>query len=222
MKSLKIAPSILSADFSRLKDEIQAVEAAGADWLHVDVMDGHFVPNITIGPVVVEWVRKVTKIPIDVHLMITDPDKYAPEFIKAGADWISVHPDTCPNPNATLNKIRDLGAKSSIAVNPDVSLKKVEGCFSDIDMVLMMTVFPGFGGQAFIPDVLPKIEEVRKRIDQSRLAILVEVDGGIKTDNIDRVCRAGAEVIVSGSGIFKTPNYADTIRRMREATADCS
>ena len=222
MKSLKIAPSILSADFSRLKDEIQAVEAAGADWLHVDVMDGHFVPNITIGPVVVEWVRKVTKIPIDVHLMITDPDKYAPEFIKAGADLISVHPDTCPNPNATLNKIRDLGAKSSIAVNPDVPLKKVEGCFSDIDMVLMMTVFPGFGGQAFIPDVLPKIEEVRKRIDQSRSAILVEVDGGIKTDNIDRVCRAGGEVIVSGSGIFKTPNYTDTIRRMREATADCS
>lgn len=222
MKSLKIAPSILSADFSRLKDEIQAVEAAGADWLHVDVMDGHFVPNITIGPVVVEWVRKVTKIPIDVHLMITDPDKYAPEFIKAGADWISVHPDTCPNPNATLKKIRDLGAKSSIAVNPDVPLKKVEGCFSDVDMVLMMTVFPGFGGQAFIPDVLPKIEEVRKRIDQSRLAILVEVDGGIKTDNIDRVCRAGGEVIVSGSGIFKTPNYTDTIRRMREATADCS
>ncbi|HVR16110.1 MAG TPA: ribulose-phosphate 3-epimerase [Candidatus Limnocylindrales bacterium] len=222
MKSLKIAPSILSADFSRLKDEIQAVEAAGADWLHVDVMDGHFVPNITIGPVVVEWVRKVTKIPIDVHLMITDPDKYAPEFIKAGADWISVHPDTCPNPNATLKKIRDLGAKSSIAVNPDVPLKKVEGCFSDVDMVLMMTVFPGFGGQAFIPDVLPKIEEVRKRIDQSRLAILVEVDGGIKTDNIDRVCRAGGEVIVSGSGIFKTPNYTDTIRRMREATAHCS
>ena len=222
MKSLKIAPSILSADFSRLKDEIQAVEAAGADWLHVDVMDGHFVPNITIGPVVVEWVRKVTKIPIDVHLMITDPDKYAPEFIQAGADWVSVHPDTCPNPNATLNKIRDLGAKSSIAVNPDVPLKKVEGCFSDIDMVLMMTVFPGFGGQAFIPDVLPKIEEVRKRIDQSRSAILVEVDGGIKTDNIDRVCRAGGEVIVSGSGIFKTPNYTDTIRRMREATADCS
>jgi len=221
MKSLKIAPSILSADFSRLKDEIQAVEAAGADWLHVDVMDGHFVPNITIGPVVVEWVRKVTKIPIDVHLMITDPDKYAPEFIKAGADWISVHPDTSPNPNATLNKIRDLGAKSSIAVNPDVPLRKVEGCFSDIDMVLMMTVFPGFGGQAFIPDVLPKIEEVRKRIDQSRSAILVEVDGGIKTDNIDRVCRAGGEVIVSGSGIFKTPNYTDTIRRMREATANC-
>jgi len=214
---MKIAPSILSADFSRLKDEIQAVEAAGADWLHVDVMDGHFVPNITIGPVVVEWVRKVTKIPVDVHLMITDPAKYAPEFIKAGADWVSIHPETCANPNATLRKIRDLGAKASIAVNPDVPLSRVERCFADIDMILMMTVFPGFGGQAFIPDVLPKIEEVRKLLDQRKLSILVEVDGGIKADNIERVVRAGAEVIVSGSGIFKTPNYAETIRQMRRA-----
>src|SRR5215212_6226627 len=142
MPTIKIAPSILSADFSRLKDEIQAVEAAGADWLHVDVMDGHFVPNITIGPVVVEWVRKVTTIPLDVHLMITDPDKFAPEFIKAGADWISVHPDTCANTNATLSKLRDLGAKVSIAVNPDVSLSKVEKYVTNIDMILMMTVFP--------------------------------------------------------------------------------
>jgi ribulose-phosphate 3-epimerase len=216
MQSIKIAPSILSADFSCLRDEIQAVEAAGADWLHVDVMDGHFVPNITIGPVVVEWVRKVTTIPVDVHLMITDPDKYAPEFIKAGADWISVHPDTCPNPHATLARIRELGAKASIAVNPDVPLKKVEGCFTDIDMVLMMTVFPGFGGQAFIPDVLPKINEARKLIDQRKLAVLVEVDGGIKADNIDRVVNAGGEVIVSGSGIFKTPDYTETIRQMRQ------
>jgi ribulose-phosphate 3-epimerase len=216
---MKIAPSILSADFSRLKDEIQAAEAAGADWLHVDVMDGHFVPNITIGPVVVEWVRKVTAIPLDVHLMITDPDKYAPEFIKAGADWISIHPDTCIDPNATLQKIRQLGAKASIAVNPDVALDKVEGCFRDIDMVLMMTVFPGFGGQAFIPEVLPKIAEVRKIIDERRLPVLVEADGGIKTDNIARVVSAGAEVIVSGSGIFKTPDYAATIRQMRQAAA---
>ena len=214
---MKIAPSILSADFSRLKDEIQAVEAAGADWLHVDVMDGHFVPNITIGPVVVEWVRKVTKIPVDVHLMITDPDKYAPEFIKAGADWISIHPETCGNPSATLRKIRDLGAKASIAVNPDVPLNKVERCFAEIDMILMMTVFPGFGGQTFIADVLPKIEEVRKLLDRRKLSILVEVDGGIKADNIERVVRAGAEVIVSGSGIFKTPDYAETIRQMRRA-----
>ncbi|HZD40142.1 MAG TPA: ribulose-phosphate 3-epimerase [Terriglobales bacterium] len=217
MASLKIAPSILSADFSRLKDEIQAVESGGADWLHVDVMDGHFVPNITIGPVVVEWVRKVTAIPVDVHLMITDPDKYAPAFIKAGADWVSVHPDTCPDPRATLHKIRELGAKASIAVNPDVPLKNVEGCFSDIDMVLMMSVFPGFGGQDFISDVLPKIEEARQLIERRNLPILVEVDGGIKVDNIGLVCRAGGEVIVSGSGIFKTPNYTDTIRRMRQA-----
>jgi ribulose-phosphate 3-epimerase len=217
MQSIKIAPSILSADFSCLRDEIRAVEAAGADWLHVDVMDGHFVPNITIGPVVVEWVRKVTTIPVDVHLMITDPDKYAPEFIKAGADWISIHPDTCKNPNATLQKIRQLGAKASVAVNPDVPLRKVEHCFADVDMILMMTVFPGFGGQAFIPDVLAKITEARKLLDQRKLSILLEVDGGIKVDNIDRVVNAGAEVIVSGSGIFKTPNYAETIRQMRKA-----
>jgi ribulose-phosphate 3-epimerase len=217
MQPMKIAPSILSADFSRLKDEIQAVEAAGADWLHVDVMDGHFVPNITIGPVVVEWVRKVTTVPVDVHLMITDPDKYAPDFIKAGADWVSIHPDTCKNPNATLNKIHELGAKASVAVNPDVPLIKVEHCFADVDMILMMTVFPGFGGQAFIPDVLSKIEEVRKFIDQRKFAVLIEVDGGIKADNIARVIQAGGEVIVSGSGIFKTPDYADTIRQMRQA-----
>ena len=219
MPALKIAPSILSADFSRLKDEIQAVEAAGADWLHVDVMDGHFVPNITIGPVVVDWVRKVTTIPVDVHLMITDPDKYAPEFIKAGADWISIHPDNCANPNAALKKIHQLGAKTSVAVNPDVPLSKVEGCFSDIDMLLMMTVFPGFGGQAFIADVLPKITEARNIIAQRRLPILIEVDGGIKTDNIARVVQAGGNVIVSGSGIFKTSNYADTMRQMRQAVA---
>jgi ribulose-phosphate 3-epimerase len=217
MNAMKIAPSILSADFSRLRDEIQAVEAAGADWLHVDVMDGHFVPNITIGPVVVESIRKVTKIPLDVHLMITDPDKYAPEFIKAGADWVSIHPDTCANPNVSLRKIRERGAKASVAVNPDVSLEKVEGCFPEIDMILMMTVFPGFGGQAFIPDVLPKIEQVRRIVDQKKLPILVEADGGIKADNIERVVRAGAEVIVSGSGIFKTADYKSTIRQMRAA-----
>ncbi len=214
---MKIAPSILSADFSRLKDEIQAVEGAGADWLHVDVMDGHYVPNITIGPVVVESIRKVTRLPLDVHLMITDPDRYAPEFIKAGADWVSIHPETCKEPKATLKKIRDLGAKASIAVNPDVPLKKVEDYFPDIDMVLMMTVFPGFAGQAFIEDVLPKITAARRQIKENGLLVLVETDGGIKADNIGRVVKAGAEVIVSGSGIFKTPDYKATIGKMRKA-----
>ena len=217
MNALKIAPSILSADFSRLKDEIHAVEIAGADWLHVDVMDGHFVPNITIGAVVVESIRKVTRIPLDVHLMITDPDKYGPEFIKAGADRVSIHPETCANPSRSLQKIRELGAKASIAVNPDVALENVVNYLTEIDMILMMTVFPGFGGQAFIPDVLPKIERIRRIIDQRKLPVLVEADGGIKVDNIDRVVRAGAEVVVSGSGIFKTPDYAETIHRMRTA-----
>src|ERR671919_576437 len=168
MNRLKIAPSILSSDFSRLKDEIQAVEAAGADWLHVDVMDGHFVPNITIGPVVVKSIRRVTTIPLDVHLMITDPDKYAPEFIKAGADWISIHPNTTKNLSKSLQKIRELGAKAAIAVNPDIGIEAVEGCFPDIDMILMMTVFPGFAGQAFIADVLPKIEQVRNQIEKEK------------------------------------------------------
>lgn len=213
---MKIAPSILSADFSCLRDEIQAVEAAGADWLHIDVMDGHFVPNITIGPVVVEWVRKVTDLPLDVHLMITDPDRFAPEFIKAGADWVSIHPETCKDLRASLKGIRELGAKPSLAVNPDVPLEKIEPYFSEIDMLLLMTVFPGFAGQAFIEDVLPKIEKTRRLVRERKLGFLVEADGGIKVDNIQRVVRAGAEVIVSGSGIFKTPDYAATIRTMRE------
>ena len=216
-RHIDIAPSILSADFSCLGDQIKAVERGGAGVLHVDVMDGHFVPNITVGPVVVESVRKVTKMPLDVHLMITDPDIYGPEFIKAGADWISIHPDTSKNPNASLQKIRELGAKAAIAVNPDVAIENVANCFAYIDMILMMTVFPGFAGQAFIADVLPKIEQVRKIIDSGKLPILVEADGGIKADNINLVVRAGAEVIVSGSGIFKTPSYHETLRRMRQA-----
>ena len=218
MKAIKIAPSILSADFSRLKEEIRAAEEAGADWLHVDVMDGHYVPNITIGPVVVEWVRKATRLPLDVHLMITDPDKYGPEFIKAGADWVSIHPETCKNPGASLARIRELGARASVAVNPDVPLEQVEGLLPHADMFLMMTVFPGFAGQAFIESVLPKITQLKKRIEQKKLPVLVEADGGIKADNIGRVVEAGAEVIVSGSGIFKTPDYAATIRKMRAAS----
>lgn len=217
---VKIAPSILSADFGRLAEEIRAVEAAGADWIHVDVMDGHYVPNITIGPVVVEWVRKVTRLPLDVHLMITDPDRYAPEFIKAGADWVSIHPETCRDLKASLGKIRELGAKASIAVNPDMPLDGgLEDYLPDADMLLMMTVFPGFAGQAFIADVLRKIEQARRMVRERRLGILIEADGGIKGDNIGAVAAAGAEVIVSGSGIFRTPDYAATIRNMRKAVS---
>jgi len=215
--AIKIAPSILSSDFSRLGEEIRAVEEAGADWLHIDVMDGHYVPNITIGPVVVEWVRKVTALPLDVHLMITDPDKFAPEFIKAGANWVSIHPETCKDPRASLKRIRELGARASIAVNPDVSLESVAGLFPEIDMVLMMTVFPGFAGQAFIEDVLPKISKARALVAERKLPVFIEADGGIKADNVGRVVEAGADIIVSGSGIFKTHNYADTIRRMRQS-----
>ena len=214
---IRIAPSILEADFGRLADQIALVEAAGVELLHLDVMDGHFVPNLSLGVPVVAGIERHTDLPLDVHLMITDPDKYAQEFIKAGADWVSIHPDTCADPNATLRKIRQLGAKASIAVTPDVPLSKVARCFDDVDMILMMTVFPGFGGQAFIPDVLPKITAVRKLIDARKPGVLIEVDGGIKTDNIATVVHAGGEVIVSGSGIFKTPNYADTIRQMRQA-----
>ena len=217
MGSIKIAPSILSADFSRLADEIQAVQRAGADWLHLDVMDGHYVPNITIGPIVVEWIRKATDLPLDVHLMISDPDKYVTEFIKAGANWISVHPETCKDLKTSLRRIRELGARASIAVNPDVDLDRVEGNLDDIDMILIMTVFPGFGGQAFIGEVLPKIARARDLVRKKGLPILIEADGGIKTDNISHVLQAGAEVIVSGSGIFKTPNYAETIGKMRKA-----
>ncbi|NIO11765.1 MAG: ribulose-phosphate 3-epimerase [Deltaproteobacteria bacterium] len=212
---MKIAPSILSADFSRLRDEVEAVQAAGADWLHLDVMDGHFVPNITIGPVVVEWIRKVTDLPLDVHLMITDPDKYAPEFIKAGADWISIHPETSPDPQKCLTTIRELGAKASIAVNPDIPMERVENHFPHIDMLLLMTVFPGFGGQAFMEEVLPKIEQCSEALRQKGLSVPIEADGGIKSDNIHRVVQAGAEVIVSGSGIFKSSDYSETIRQMR-------
>jgi ribulose-phosphate 3-epimerase len=214
---MKIAPSILSADFSRLGVEIAAVERGGADWIHVDVMDGHFVPNLTIGPVVLESIRKVTKLPMDVHLMITDPDKYAPEFIKAGADSVSIHPDTCGDPIESLRNIRALGAKASVAVNPDVALEQVEPLLLHADMFLMMTVFPGFASQAFMEDVMPKIARLREIISERKLPVLIEADGGIKVDNIARVVQAGAEVIVSGSGIFKTPDYRETIQLMRKA-----
>ena len=177
---MTIAPSILSADFGRLKEEIQAVEKAGADWIHVDVMDGHFVPNITIGPVVVEWIRKVTRLPLDVHLMITDPDQFAPEFIKAGADWVSIHPETCKDPHASLKKIRQLGIKASVAVNPDVSLDKVEAYLPDTDMLLMMTVFPGvITSKTVFPSV--RLPFCARNVESPKITALANPTPSMKT-----------------------------------------
>jgi ribulose-phosphate 3-epimerase len=209
-----IAPSILSADFGRLADEIRAVEAAGADWIHIDVMDGRFVPNITIGPLVVEAARRVTRLPLDVHLMIVEPERYLADFARAGADLICVHAETCPHLHRTIQQIRELGKRPAVAFNPATPLDALEYVLPDLDMVLVMSVNPGFGGQRFIPAALPKIAAVRAAIDRAGLACELEIDGGVKLDNIAEVAAAGANVFVSGSGVFGTKDYAATIKAM--------
>ena len=212
----KLAPSILSADFSRLGDEIRAVEEAGADYIHVDVMDGHFVPNITIGPVVVEAIKNVTNLPLDVHLMINNPDQYIKDFIKAGSNILSVHSETCPHLQRTINHIRELGIKPAAVLNPSTSLSTLEYILEEVDMVLLMTVNPGFGGQAFIPSMIPKIKKLRGLIDEKHLPVELEVDGGINLDNISKVVNAGADVIVAGSAIFKSKDCKETVRQMKK------
>lgn len=209
---LQIAPSILSADFARLGEEIRAVEAAGADLIHVDVMDGHFVPNLTIGPPVVSAIRKVAKKPLDVHLMIENADQYLDEFARAGSDGLTVHVEACRHLHRTLTAIRKLGKRAGVALNPATPLSSIRHVLEDIDLVLIMTVNPGFAGQSFIPSALPKIQELRALAPQ----LDIEVDGGIKVDNIASVCQAGANVIVSGSGVFGTRDYAATIEAMRK------
>jgi ribulose-phosphate 3-epimerase len=210
---LKIAPSILSADFGRLAAEVAAI--ASADYVHVDVMDGHFVPNLTIGPVVVEAVRRATRLPLDVHLMIEDAERWVAAYAHAGADLIGVHVEACPHLHRTLHQIRDLGKRACVVLNPATPLESIEWVLGDVDQVLIMSVNPGFGGQQFIPSALDKIRQLRKRIDERRLAVDIEVDGGVKLDNIAAVVAAGASVIVSGSGIFGTKDYAATIAAMR-------
>ena len=212
----KIAPSILSADFTHLGEEVKAVEKAGADYIHIDVMDGHFVPNITIGPLIVKAVKRVTSLPLDVHLMIADPDRYIQEFAEAGADILTVHAETLNHLHRTVQAIRDLGVKPSVSLNPATPLDPLDYILGDLDMVLLMSVNPGFGGQAFIPSVVPKIERLRERIDREGLKVEIEVDGGIGPDTINAVSRAGAEVFVAGSAIFGSKDYAETIRMMRE------
>ncbi len=216
---IKIAPSILSADFSRLGEEIQALEQGGADYVHVDVMDGHFVPNITIGPLVVEAASKVTGLPLDVHLMIENPDLYIADFAKAGADIITVHQEAVPHLHRTVQLIRSLGKKAGVSINPATPVSSLEVILDDLDLVLVMSVNPGFGGQSFIPSCLSKIEELRKMIDRRGLAVELEVDGGVKTDNIGQIAAAGAEVFVAGSAVFGTPDYGATIATLKDNAA---
>ncbi len=211
-----IAPSILSADFARLGEEIKAVEAAGADWIHVDVMDGHFVPNITIGPLIVEAVRSVTSLPIDVHLMIENPDNYIPAFAKAGASWISVQIETSVHLNRSVQLIRECGAKPGIVLNPSTPIQTLEWIMEDVDYVLIMSVNPGFGGQAFITNSLDKIKALRQMIRSKSLNTLIQVDGGINEKTIADVAAAGTDIFVAGSAIFGSDDYQKTINSFRE------
>jgi len=215
-QKVKVAPSILSADFSRLGDEIRAVETAGADLIHVDVMDGHFVPNITIGPMIVEAARGVTKLPLDVHLMITSPELYIADFAKAGADYITVHVETALHLNRLVQMIKEhRGIKAAVSLNPATPLSSLDYILEDLDMVLIMSVNPGFGGQTFIPSALNKIRSLRKLIGERGLKTAIEVDGGVKPDNAAGIIEAGADILVAGSAIFGAKDYAAAIRGIR-------
>jgi ribulose-phosphate 3-epimerase len=215
-KKVKVAPSILSADFSRLGEEIRAVEAAGADIIHIDVMDGHFVPNITIGPLIVQAVRKVTKLPLDVHLMIENPELYIADFAKAGADYLTVHAEAAYHLHRLVQNIREhKGVKAAVSLNPATPLEALDYVLGDLDMVLIMSVNPGFGGQAFILSQLDKIRALRKRIDDRRLDLEIEVDGGVKIDNAAEVAAAGADILVAGSAVFGAKDYAAAIKGIR-------
>jgi len=216
VKLKKIAPSILSADFSRLGEEVRAVGKAGADVIHVDVMDGHFVPNITIGPLVVQGLKKLTSLPLDVHLMIEKPERYIEAFAQAGSDWITVHAEVCPQLKRIIKKIRQLNVRPGIVLKPATSLKILYPVLDNIDLVLIMSVNPGFGGQSFIPSTLKKIERLRKIIAQNRYPLEIEVDGGVKIENIREVSKAGGDIFVVGTGIFKTKDYEETMRKLRK------
>jgi ribulose-phosphate 3-epimerase len=223
-RDVKVAPSILSADFGRLAEEVRAAEAAGADVIHVDVMDGRFVPNITIGPLVVKAVRAATKLPVDVHLMIVEPERYVEEFARAGADLISVHVEASPHLHRTVQQIKGLGKKASVAVNPGSPLDGLDVVLPDLDMVLLMTVNPGFGGQRFIDAVVPKVAALRAEIARRGLPTDIEVDGGVAPDTVERVVRAGANVLVAGSAIFGAPkgDYRGAIAALRAGAARAS
>jgi ribulose-phosphate 3-epimerase len=213
----KIAPSILSADFARLADEIRAVEEAGADLIHVDVMDGHFVPNFTIGPPIVAAIKRVARRPLDVHLMMTNPDDFIPEFVEAGSDYLTVHVETCPHLHRTIQSIKEKGIKAGVTLNPGTPILSVEAILSEVDLLLVMSVNPGFGGQKFIPSVMEKVKAARKMIDSHGLKVELEVDGGLKVDNVGTISSAGADIFVAGSAIFGSKDYKETITQMRRA-----
>ena len=215
---IEIAPSILSADFTKLGQQIEIVEGAGASLLHVDVMDGRFVPNITVGLPVVQAISRATQLPIDAHLMIVEPGRYAEQFVKAGAQMVSIHIEADPHAHRTLTAIRAAGAQAGIVVNPATPLSALDEAIKFVDYVLLMSVNPGFGGQAFIPESLDKVRRLRKMIDERGLKVRIEIDGGIDAENIAEVASAGAEIIVSGSAIFGAPDPAVALRKLREAT----
>lgn len=212
-----ISPSILSADFARLAEAVQMVEAAGADWIHVDVMDGHFVPNLTVGPPMVEALRKVTSLPLDVHLMMTNADDFIPEFVDAGADLLTVHVEACPHLHRTVQSIKERQVKAGVSLNPATSVTTLEEILGEVDLVLVMSVNPGFGGQQFISSSLDKIRRIRTMMNNSRSSAHLEVDGGVNLTNVASVIQAGANVLVAGSAIFGSKNIPETIRQMRTA-----
>jgi len=221
-REILIAPSILAADFGHLADDIAAVEAAGADWIHVDVMDGRFVPNITLGPLVVEAARRATSLPLDVHLMIEEPERYVGDFVKAGAATVGVHVETCPHLHRTVAQIRETGARACVVLNPATPAEMVRPVLADVDQVLVMSVNPGFGGQSFIDAVLPKITELRRWIDAGDRAVDLEVDGGIAPGTAGRAAAAGANVFVAGNAVFGASDYAEAIRNLRAEATEAS
>ncbi|GJL52006.1 MAG: ribulose-phosphate 3-epimerase [Nitrospirales bacterium] len=212
-----IAPSILSADFGRLAEAVSQVEAAGADWIHIDVMDGHFVPNLTVGPPIVEAVRKITRLPLDVHLMMTNPDTFIGEFADAGADYLTVHVEACSHLHRTLQSIKERSVKAGVTLNPATSVSTLEEVIHEVDLILVMSVSPGFGGQTFIPSCLEKISRIRHSLNAGTSPGLLEVDGGVNLQNAGSIIKAGADVLVSGSAIFGSENFSTTIQQMRAA-----
>ncbi|MEW6161861.1 MAG: ribulose-phosphate 3-epimerase [Nitrospirota bacterium] len=213
---VKIAPSILSANFLKLGEEIKTAEDAGADMLHIDIMDGHFVPNITIGPFIVESIRKITSLPLDVHLMIEEPDKYLRDFIKAGADYLTVHYEASVHLHRTVHWIKESGVKAGVSLNPATPVWNLEHIISDVDIALLMSVNPGFGGQDFIPQILDKIKILKKLLREKGLSTLIEVDGGVKLENAGEIISAGADILVMGSAFFNSKDYGKTIKQFRE------